>query len=399
MIDAIDTPAPDAAGASALAGAGIYDVLYKHRYRELDGLRGIASLMVGVGHGLGVVIAVPGGAFGGLIIRLAGGFINGGVAVDLFFIMSGFFLSGMLGDPRSGRLSQFYARRFVRLVPPAVAAMCLFILASRIPGLLRPSNAGFATEFMKYYPDLHHVPLKDILLNLVLVRHTMNPPLWTIRVELFTSVLFPLVVFLKTWRGSVIYRLALLAVLVVIGAIVSSDGRFGFDVFHYLYIFYCGALIRDFGPQLRRLQPFRQYILFYAAIIGLLVIGHSVPLNGRHPFVFDLPVTFFGSLLVALLGYGEIMRARSLMNSRIVQFFGRISYSFYLMNWLSVMAIGSLVIHSGIAEHDGVFAAILILTGGAAACNIVLGLFLHVVAEQPAVGLSRHLAGRSAASR
>jgi peptidoglycan/LPS O-acetylase OafA/YrhL len=398
MIEAIDTPAPDT-GISALSGSGIYDVLYQHRYRELDGLRGIAALMVSVSHAMGVVMAVPAGAFGGLIISRATGFINGGVAVDLFFIMSGFFLSGMIAGPRSVRLSAFYARRFVRLVPPAVAAICLFLFASKIPALLRPSDADFATGFMTYYPDLHDVPLKDMLLNLALIRHTMNPPLWTIRVELFASALFPLLVLIKNFRGSAFYRSALLGALVLIGYSVRSDAKFGFDVFHYLYMFYCGALIRDLGPYLRHLAPFPQYLILYAAIIGLLMVGHSIPLNGRHPFVFDLPVTLLGSFLVAVLGYGEIARARQWMNSRIVQFLGRISYSFYLMNWLSIMVMGSLVIHSAIPERYGVFAAIVVLIFGASTCSIVLGSLLHVAVEQPAVGLSRYLASRSAASR
>jgi peptidoglycan/LPS O-acetylase OafA/YrhL len=387
------------AGAVALADAKIYDVLYKHRHRELDGLRGIAAVIVSIGHAMGVVMAVPAGAFGGLIISLAVGFINAGVAVDLFFIMSGLFLSGMIENLRSGRLSEFYTRRFVRLVPPAVAAICVFFLASKIPALLRPPDARFASGYAMYYPGIHAVPLKDILLNLALIRHTMNPPLWTIRLELFTSVLFPLVVFLKNRRRSVGYRLLLLGIFILLGSMVSSQQKLGVDVFHYLFMFYSGALIRDFGPHLRKLQPFQQYIILYAAIIGLLAIGHAVPLNGWHPFAFDLPVTFFGGFLVAILGYGEIGRVRHWMNGRTIQFLGRISYSFYLMNWLSVMVIGSLVIHSEIPGRYGVFAAILVLTGGACACNIVLGSLLHILVEQPSVGLSRYLASRSAASR
>jgi peptidoglycan/LPS O-acetylase OafA/YrhL len=140
-------------------------------------------------------------------------------------------------------------------------------------------------------------------------------------------------------------------------------------------------------------------MILYATIIGLLAVGHFIPLNGWHPFAFDLPVTFFGGFLVAILSHGEIARVRQWMNSWIIQFFGRISYSFYLMNWLSVMAIGSLVIHSEIPGRYGVFAAILVLTGCSCACNIVLGSLLHIMVEKPSVGLSRYLASRSAASQ
>jgi peptidoglycan/LPS O-acetylase OafA/YrhL len=60
-----------------------------HHIDSFDGIRGIAVLMV--------------------ILRHAGCFYNGWVGVDIFFVLSGFLITGIL---RKSRLEPFYWRRF-----------------------------------------------------------------------------------------------------------------------------------------------------------------------------------------------------------------------------------------------------------------------------------------------
>ena len=85
----------------------------KHR-PELDGLRGIAILVV-----LGAHTGVPGFAGGG-----------GGVGVVLFFVLSGYLITSLLLSERrrTGQvdLRAFYIRRGLRLLP-ALAAVLLVV--------------------------------------------------------------------------------------------------------------------------------------------------------------------------------------------------------------------------------------------------------------------------------
>lgn len=78
----------------------------------LDGLRGLAILLVMLGHAR--VSWMGGGLYG----------------VDIFFVLSGFLITSLLlqeyGDRGSIRLRDFYARRLIRLVP-ALAVMLAFI--------------------------------------------------------------------------------------------------------------------------------------------------------------------------------------------------------------------------------------------------------------------------------
>jgi peptidoglycan/LPS O-acetylase OafA/YrhL len=159
----------------------------------------------------------------------------------------------------------------------------------------------------------------------------------------------------------------------VIAFVLRGHQKLGLDTLHYLYIFYAGALL-------------------VFALLGLCLTGEFVPLHGHHPVSFDLPITCFGTLLVAVLAYGAIPTTRRFMRSRLIQFFGRISYSFYLINWLAVMSVGGLILRSRVIDQLGAFTTIWLVMLGSFAVNIVLSYVLHVLAERPSVALSRKLA-------
>jgi peptidoglycan/LPS O-acetylase OafA/YrhL len=305
--------------------------------------------------------------------------------------MSGFFLSGMLETLRVGNLRTFYLRRFVRLVPPAVASVVVLYLYARITLTSAPTYPEASPEFLQFFAFNHVISHKILLLNLALIRHTLNPPLWTIRLELFTSAIFPLVYFMKEFRDSAGYKFALLGVFLSVAVLLHSHQKLGVDVFHYLYIFYAGALVRDFGAAIRKISVHFQYALFAVVVLALCLIGEFDPLYGWHPILFDLPTTIFGAILVALLGFGNIASVRRVMNGRVIQFLGRISYSFYLMNWLVVMGAGALVMRLRLSDSHGAFTAVLIAAGASVLAGIGLGYLLHIMVERPSVALSRYL--------
>ena len=89
------------------------DRIPQGRMPELDGLRGIAILLVWVAH----YFAVPGK---GMVSLLDGYWFRlGWTGVDLFFVLSGFLIGGILLDVRTSPryFKTFYARRFFRIIP------------------------------------------------------------------------------------------------------------------------------------------------------------------------------------------------------------------------------------------------------------------------------------------
>src|SRR6266446_4286628 len=86
------------------------------RVPELDGLRGIAILLVIVWHyAVELFAREPGStaAYGLAVLRLSWS------GVDLFFVLSGFLIGGILIDNRGARnyFRVFYFRRVCRIVP------------------------------------------------------------------------------------------------------------------------------------------------------------------------------------------------------------------------------------------------------------------------------------------
>src|SRR5580700_8324906 len=94
------------------------------RILELDGLRGIAILIVMVGH----YFAVPGA---GITSFLDGYWFRlGWTGVDLFFVISGFLIGGILLDVRDSPryFKTFYIRRFFRIIPLYYAWIGIYVL-------------------------------------------------------------------------------------------------------------------------------------------------------------------------------------------------------------------------------------------------------------------------------
>ena len=364
---------------------------FRHRFPELDGLRGIAALVVGLFHGFCLPLLIPTTILGIPVVAAFEGVISGAVAVDLFFIMSGFFLCGMLDSITLRNLPLFYIRRYVRLIPPAAASLLFLYIFARLTLRSAPATPNAGNDYLLFYADNHIIAFKTLLLNFLFVRHTLNPPLWTIRQELAISSLFPLVFFLKNARSAAWYNISLLPVFLLIALLLDRHQKLGLDVFHYLYMFYAGAIIRDYGHLVRRLPGGWQYILCIVAVTGLVTTGELVPTYDMHPITFDIPVTLFGIILITLLSHGTIPIVRGFMNSRGVQFLGRISYSLYLINWLCVMICAQAITRSGMIGYYGILPAALLLTAISTLMSLIGAYWLYISVEQPAVRLSRYL--------
>jgi peptidoglycan/LPS O-acetylase OafA/YrhL len=102
------------------------DRIPQGRLPELDGLRGMAILLVLVGH----YFAVPGAG----AVRFLNGywFRLGWTGVDLFFVLSGFLIGGILLEVRGSPnyFKTFYARRFFRIIPLYYAWISIYALLS-----------------------------------------------------------------------------------------------------------------------------------------------------------------------------------------------------------------------------------------------------------------------------
>ncbi len=120
--------------------ASVRDNLYltKRRIPELDGLRGLAILLVLICHYVINILKVEPGT----LLYYARGLLSmTWSGVDLFFVLSGFLIGGILIDVRSSEtyFKTFYIRRFLRIFPIYYVSLALLAVtikfASGIPAL------------------------------------------------------------------------------------------------------------------------------------------------------------------------------------------------------------------------------------------------------------------------
>ena len=84
---------------------------------ELDSLRGVAILLVLFYHGFGYDYGVQG--LSGIARGFVAATLTGWTGVDLFFVLSGFLITGILLDTklRPDYYRRFYTRRALRILP------------------------------------------------------------------------------------------------------------------------------------------------------------------------------------------------------------------------------------------------------------------------------------------
>lgn len=318
-----------------------------HRRLDIQGLRAVAVLAVIAYH---AGLPVPGGFAG----------------VDVFFVISGFVITGMLlrEHQASGRvrLSSFYWRRFKRLAP-ALALMITLCLLLAIP-LLSPfggqqlaAETGIAATFSlaniliaRSLGDYFGAPAEaNLFLNT-----------WSLSVEEQFYLVLPAVLiacwFLARKRRS---RLALallgLGILSVVSLSLAVLGSTGYSLDRYFWLLgFFSPLTRvwEFGVgSVLALLPMREFWARYpraarpVAIAGaaLLVAAFGL-LSAATPWPGPMTlVPVIGTAMLLAAGISDSGGPISwLLSTRAAVAVGDYSYSLYLWHWpVIVLAVAT----------------------------------------------------------
>ena len=307
---------------------------------DIQGLRALAVLLVVLYHA-----RVPG---------VSGGYVG----VDVFFVISGFLITGHIlrEIAENGRLSlgAFYARRVRRLIPAALVVVLATLVVARVwgPALQVRTTAWDALWTSGYALNVH---LASEGVDYQQVNGPLSPfqHFWSLAVEEQFYLVWPLVVLLTVLVARRFGRRALGAVLVVgIGGSLylsatltqSSAPLAYFSAQTRAWEFGVGALVALAAARLPRLP---HTVRLVAAWTGLLAIVGSA-------FVFDDSTAFpgiaalapvLGCALLIAGGTGAAVRGSvaSLLDRRPLQLVGRVSYGWYLWHW-PVLVLAPLVL-------------------------------------------------------
>ena len=313
------------------------------------------------------------------VVAFHAGAVSGGfVGVDVFFVISGFLITGLLWSEisASGRLdlARFYAARARRLLP--AAAVVLVVTAVAAATLMPPLQArsvladGLASAL--YVGNYRFAGTgTDYLGN-----HAPSPfqHYWSLGVEeqfylLWPAVLLAISLLFRVRRRAYLAGLAGVAaaslVLSLLWTHTSPPWAF-FSLPTRAWELAAGGLVAVSAPMWRRLAP---AVAAVAGIGGLLVVGAAVvDLDDRTPFPGTaalLPV--LGTALVIGAGCSTPTGGAGLVLSRPgMRAVGRLSYSWYLWHWpllvLAPFAVGHPLGWAGRAAAVAASLALAILT-------------------------------------
>jgi peptidoglycan/LPS O-acetylase OafA/YrhL len=176
------------------------------RVPELDGLRGTAIFMVVVFHYLEQQGAVAGGGLTPVLQRLV---LMGWSGVDLFFVLSGFLIGGILLDARNSPsyFRTFYTRRFFRIIPIYYLWILAYVVLIAVAGaaLRSRSNSGvimpLGTPIFAHFLFLQNL----MVIPFAGLAGAWFSHLWSLAVEEQFYLISPLVVRLLSRRHLTIF--------------------------------------------------------------------------------------------------------------------------------------------------------------------------------------------------
>ncbi|HEX8004586.1 MAG TPA: acyltransferase family protein [Mycobacteriales bacterium] len=293
---------------------------------DVEGLRAVAVVAVVLFHA-----GVP---------AVAGGYVG----VDVFFVLSGFLITGLLWREarETGRVdfARFYARRVRRLLPAAALVIAGTVAVS--PAVLSPLRAGdvakdgaaaalyaanyrFATVATDYFAAAEPSPLLHF---------------WSLAVEEQFYVVWPLLLaFVARRRDATRATAATLAGLVAMSfaacVVVTADARpwAFFSLPTRAWELGIGGLVALAAPRLRTLRPSVATVLGWAGLAAILLAAVTYDDHTRFPGpAAALPV--LGTAAVVMAGCARTRNGVAAVLGRAVpRAVGRVSYSWYLWHF------------------------------------------------------------------
>lgn len=318
----------------------------KQRYEILDGLRGVAALMVIIFHFFELY------SFENPYKQIIN---HGYLAVDFFYVLSGFVL-GYAYDDRWDKMSywDFYKRRLIRLHPMVIAGtligMCYFFLSECIfcPNIESVNPLYF---FLTIIMSLFMIPCPAQMdIRGWGETNSFNGPNWTLTYEYIVNILYSLI--FRRLHTIIIGILTLASALLLINltcnfdifnvmkeretkkntviggwSLTSCELCIGFTRLFYPY--FAGYLIYRLKLKVRI-----PYSFIFCSII--LIIFLSMPRVGgeAHPIfngIYESVVIILIFPLVIIVGAGDATKNEII--TKICKFIGELSYPIYISHY------------------------------------------------------------------
>jgi peptidoglycan/LPS O-acetylase OafA/YrhL len=302
---------------------------------SLTPLRGIAALWVVVFHFCWRFPNVQPHDYG--VVR------EGYLAVDIFFMLSGFIISHVYKDSfakecTAARYFDFLKARIARIYPLHLVMLMVFLVAAaleRVAVCLAGGN-------IEPVPLTGERSIAGLFANLAMLQGlwarglSWNNPAWSISLEFIAYLLFPLI-FPWLWRAPM--RSKAIAGLFAFAALAGLAWHTGDDlnqwnglpaILRCLPEFLVGVVIYSIYDQALFARLLASDLALGLMLAAVCALVHNAASD------FGIVLLFPGLILAAVRNEG---RLRRLLNAAPLRWLGDISYSLYLVHWFVLFAL------------------------------------------------------------
>lgn len=301
-------------------------------YPELDGLRGVAIILVLMCHST-MCGVLPQNGFEWLYLNIV---VIGWIGVDLFFVLSGFLITGILIDTANSAnyFKNFYIRRALRVFPLYYAALALYFLGLYLYGY-QPEARDFS--YLGYIQNFFGAvkTLPAFVLD----------PFWSLAVEEQFYLLWPSI-FLLAYRAGHLKEVFIATLLFSLATRFAltyffNDSGFVYKLTssHIDFLIAGGALAHFFtkARDIKKYAGLAQLAVGAATTIILIIFIKYGNFKGDLPEILRfgmLPLLIFlTGILYLSLAAEENSWFRKALKLNFLRSTGKISYGIYIFHF------------------------------------------------------------------
>jgi peptidoglycan/LPS O-acetylase OafA/YrhL len=383
---------------------------YRTRFPALDGIRALGALMVFALH-------YGGGTRGGRLMEWVNAIrLRGWMGVDLFFVLSGFLITGILYDTQNDShfFRRFFGRRSIRILPVFYLVFVVILLLTPLfQYQWRSGHLWFLIYLgnfaLGFDPTLRSIASENHRFAAAHLEH-----LWSLCVEEQFYLLWPLAVAAVRDRVRLIWiATGLAAVSFGLRTLFVLHIPFGLGIpwnFDYVVMLHMlpyrmdtlllggilALLLR--GPAALRWQRGCKWIFLGGALALVAVCAASPTPTSKWLLTVGLSALAAASagLIGSALRPGSV--AFRVLHLRPLRTLGRYSYGFYVYHvlwaggWTSLTSFLTPRLHSSVVSNA-------ISIAGAFCCTLAVSLVSYKVFETPFLRLKGYFAYDSAVLR